>query len=229
MHNVDLATDYVQRAAVRVRAVQVLFEAESWADVVRESQEIVELALRGLLRSCGIDPPRVHNVSDVLVAERQRLPEALQSSVETLTDISRTLRRDCELAFYGTEGPHAFGLLLQEGRRARPARRDAHGRAGPSSRREGVMGLVTRKIRLRGGARRIGGDFGPGFFGQAARTNAARRMALTPGAPLGPTRRRFRAISAHSLAPRSLQASPRPRGCASPDSRQPAGPRESGR
>ncbi|MGD8330784.1 MAG: hypothetical protein PVJ49_15245 [Acidobacteriota bacterium] len=31
--------------------------AQSWAGVVRESQENVELTLRGPLRSCGIDPP----------------------------------------------------------------------------------------------------------------------------------------------------------------------------
>jgi HEPN domain-containing protein len=44
-------------------------DGERSADVVGESQEIVELALKGLLRSCGIDPPRIHDVSDVLVAE----------------------------------------------------------------------------------------------------------------------------------------------------------------
>jgi HEPN domain-containing protein len=41
-------------------------DGERSADVVGESQEIVELALKGLLRSCGIDPPRIHDVSDVL-------------------------------------------------------------------------------------------------------------------------------------------------------------------
>ena len=103
MRNVDLATDYVQRAAVRLRAVEVLFQAQSWADVVRESQEIVELALKGLLRSCGIDPPRIHDVSEVLLAERERLPAPVRDELETLTAISRTLRRDRELAFYGAE------------------------------------------------------------------------------------------------------------------------------
>jgi HEPN domain-containing protein len=41
--------------------------------VVRESQEAVELALKGLLRSCGVEAPRIHDVSDVLLAERERL------------------------------------------------------------------------------------------------------------------------------------------------------------
>jgi hypothetical protein len=88
---------------VRLAAVDVLFDGESWPDVVRESQEVVELALKSLLRSCGIDPPRVHDVSDVLLAERERLPAALQGEVESLADASRELRRDRELAFYGAE------------------------------------------------------------------------------------------------------------------------------
>ena len=42
MRNRDLAADHVRRAAARLGAVDVLFTAQSWADVVRESQEIVE-------------------------------------------------------------------------------------------------------------------------------------------------------------------------------------------
>lgn len=103
MRNRDLAADYVRRADVRLRAVDVLFEAASWADVVRESQEVVELALKGLLRSCGVEAPRIHDVSDVLLAERERLPESLRNEVERLASVSRDLRRDRELAFYGAE------------------------------------------------------------------------------------------------------------------------------
>lgn len=103
MRNTELALDHVWRAGVRLRAVAVLFEAESWADVVRESQEVVELALKGLLRSCGIEAPRLHDVSDILLAERERLPQPVRAEVETLARISRDLRRDRELAFYGAE------------------------------------------------------------------------------------------------------------------------------
>jgi hypothetical protein len=103
MQNRSLASDYVQRAAVRLQALEVLFKAESWADVVREAQEIVELTLKGLLRAYGVDPPRVHDVSDVLLAERERLPSALRDHLQSLADISRELRRDRELAFYGAE------------------------------------------------------------------------------------------------------------------------------
>jgi HEPN domain-containing protein len=103
MRNRELAEDYVRRADVRLKTLDVLFDAESWADVVRESQEIVELALKGLLRTCGIEPPRIHDVSEVLLAERERLPASLRDEVERLAGVSKDLRRDRELAFYGAE------------------------------------------------------------------------------------------------------------------------------
>jgi HEPN domain-containing protein len=101
MRNPELAADYIRRARVRLRALDVLFDGESWADVVRESGEAVELALKALLRAHGVDPPRVHDVSDVLLAERGRLPPGLD--LEPLCEASRRLRRDRELAFYGAE------------------------------------------------------------------------------------------------------------------------------
>lgn len=101
MRNPAMAADHLRRAQARLRAVDVLYEAESWADVVRESQEVVELALKGLLHGVGVDPPRVHDVADVLEAERDRLPPELTGEVERLAAASRSLRRDRELAFYG--------------------------------------------------------------------------------------------------------------------------------
>lgn len=103
MRNRDLAADYVRRATARLSAVDVLFEARSWADVVRESQEVVELGLKGLLRYVGVEAPRIHDVSDVLLAEAARLPKSLRGDVARLAAVSRDLRRDRELAFYGAE------------------------------------------------------------------------------------------------------------------------------
>jgi hypothetical protein len=114
MHNPDLARDYLRRAEVRLEALNVLVEGESWADVVREAQEIVELTLKGLLRSCGIDPPRIHDVSGILLAERERLPGNLQDDVEVLAEASRQLRRDRELAFYGAEDLTPSGFYSEE-------------------------------------------------------------------------------------------------------------------
>ena len=114
MQNPDLAKDYITRAGVRLGTLDLLFEAESWADVVRESQEIVELSLKALLRARGIDPPRVHDVSDILLAEKDRLPKELVGELDRLTSISRTLRRDRELAFYGAEDLTPSGFYSRE-------------------------------------------------------------------------------------------------------------------
>jgi HEPN domain-containing protein len=103
VRNRELAQDYIRRAEVRLAAIEVLFGAKSWADVVGESQESVELALKALLRASGVEPPRIHDVSDVLLAQRSRLPPALRPAAPRLAAISRHLRRDRELAFYGTE------------------------------------------------------------------------------------------------------------------------------
>lgn len=124
MRNRELASDYVRRASVRLRALDVLFDAQSWADVVRESQEVVELALKGLLRHVGLEAPRIHDVSDILLAEAARLPAPIRDELERLTAISRELRRDRELAFYGAEDltpstfySHADAVRARDGAR----------------------------------------------------------------------------------------------------------------
>ena len=103
MHNDSLAADYLLRARHRLKAVEVLMDLGSWADVVRESQEIVEITLKALLRACRVEVPRIHDVSAVVEQNRNLLPQSILSQVDELSAISRSLRRDRELAFYGSE------------------------------------------------------------------------------------------------------------------------------
>lgn len=103
MQNKGLIRDYIERASVRLGAVEYLYSKKAWADTVRESQEVVELALKALLRDCHIDIPRIHDVSSILTEEKKKLPMAVQKDLEKICDISRSLRRDRELAYYGSE------------------------------------------------------------------------------------------------------------------------------
>jgi len=103
MQNRTLAADYIDRARKRLSALNALYKEEAWADVVRESQEVVELALKALLRHFSIEVPRIHDVSGVLENELKRFPAVVQKNVPKYMTISRTLRRDRELAFYGSE------------------------------------------------------------------------------------------------------------------------------
>jgi HEPN domain-containing protein len=103
MHNTELAKDYVIRSEKRLSALKALFKEEAWADVVRESQEVVELALKGLLRSCNVEVPRIHDVSEILIKEESQIPKSIKPEISKLAKISKSLRRDRELAFYGSE------------------------------------------------------------------------------------------------------------------------------
>lgn len=99
----NLVEDYLFRASSRIKILKVLFADKNWADVVRESQEVVELTLKALLRNSAIEVPRIHDVSALLLKQKERLPEAIHENLEQFSKISKTLRRDRELAFYGSE------------------------------------------------------------------------------------------------------------------------------
>ncbi len=103
MQNKSLAYDYIERAHKRISALKALHKESAWADVVRESQEVVELALKGLLRHFHIEVPRIHDVSAILEEEKSRFPSNVQKNLSRYIEISRSLRRDRELAFYGSE------------------------------------------------------------------------------------------------------------------------------
>lgn len=103
MTNPALVRDYLSRAQNRLAALGVFFERRGYADIVRLSQECVELALKSLVRSAGIEPPRDHDVGRVLLEHSERFPESVRADLPRLAEISHNMRRDRELAFYGLE------------------------------------------------------------------------------------------------------------------------------
>lgn len=103
MHNPDLVKDYITRAGHRLKALQVLFDCESYADVVREAQEAIELCLKALLRHHNVEAPRIHDVSQALLENEASFAEAVIPHIKKLAKISKSLRRDRELAYYGSE------------------------------------------------------------------------------------------------------------------------------
>ena len=103
MTNPKLPRDYLIRSRKRLKAIALLLDEEAFPDVVRESQEVVELLLEAVLRSFGIPVPFSHDVSEILEAHASRLPPAAQGHLPRWARISRHLRKDRELAFYGSE------------------------------------------------------------------------------------------------------------------------------
>ena len=103
MKNDILAKGYIERARKRLRILPEYLKLQDYPDVIREAQEVVELALKGLLRYVGVEPPKWHDVSGIIKANLHKMPAIVKENVERICEISKRLRRERELAFYGEE------------------------------------------------------------------------------------------------------------------------------
>ena len=99
----ELSASYLKKAQVRFKALGFYKENEAYSDVVREAQELVELLLKAVLRSVGVEVPKIHDVGRVLEKHRQLLPPVLNDSLGEIKKISKRLRKERELSFYGAE------------------------------------------------------------------------------------------------------------------------------
>ena len=101
MINTTLAQSYLTKSRLRLGILKYLLDAGGYSDVVREAQEIVELALKGMLRQVGVEPPKWHDVGPLLLEHRSRFPPEVADELDALAAISKWLRREREFAFYG--------------------------------------------------------------------------------------------------------------------------------
>jgi HEPN domain-containing protein len=99
--NASLAQSYLIKARVRLTILPVLLDAEAYSDVVREAQELVELALKGMLRQAGVEPPHWHDVGGLVRQHADRFPAADMGDIDRLARVSAWLRKEREFAFYG--------------------------------------------------------------------------------------------------------------------------------
>ncbi len=101
MTNESLARAYLSKAQSRLRMLAFLQQEEAWSDVVREAQEVVELALKGMLRQVGVEPPHWHDVGEILRQYRARYDDAVAAEIDRLAAASGWLRKEREFSFYG--------------------------------------------------------------------------------------------------------------------------------
>ena len=101
MTNKTLAQSYMRKALDRLDILDLLFKKGAFSDVVREAQKIVELSLKGMLRFVGIEPPKFHDVGGLLLEHKDKFPQDISRHLERLAVISKKLRKERELAFYG--------------------------------------------------------------------------------------------------------------------------------
>jgi hypothetical protein len=103
MTNSSLARSYLKKARVRLGLLVLLQKKGAYSDVVREAQEIVELALKGMLRQIGVEPPKWHDVGKLLLKYRDRFEARVSARLERIARASDWLRGERELSFYGDE------------------------------------------------------------------------------------------------------------------------------
>ncbi|MEW6523678.1 MAG: HEPN domain-containing protein [Bacillota bacterium] len=101
MNNVTLAKSYLEKAKVRLKVLHLLMQEEAYSDVIREAQEAVELALKGMLRHIGVEPPKQHDVGYLLLEYSHKLPAEIVPNLQAIVSISRWLRKEREFSFYG--------------------------------------------------------------------------------------------------------------------------------
>lgn len=99
----DLPAAYLKKSRSRLKALKVLYQDKAYSDVVRESQEIVELCSKGILRLALIDPPHRHDVAEELLQAVPQLGKKHAKALEELARGNHWLRREREMAFYGAD------------------------------------------------------------------------------------------------------------------------------
>lgn len=99
----NLPEAYLKKCQSRLRALQVLISDENFSDVVRESQEIMELCSKAVLRIALIDPPHRHDVASELLLAKPALPKGVHEAIDEMVTANHWLRREREISFYGAE------------------------------------------------------------------------------------------------------------------------------
>ena len=103
MKLVEMAEAYLRQASFRLRYAGDALRAGNHPYALRLSQECVELSLKAALRLVGIEYPKVHDVSGVLMDHADRFPDWFRERLEFMAETSATLAAKREIAFYGGE------------------------------------------------------------------------------------------------------------------------------
>lgn len=103
MNPSDALERMLSQASIIIQEAEYLQEKKAWNMVVRRSQESVELALKCALLWARIEVHRIHDVGPILKEYANRYPAPFRSKIPHLASISRLLRAEREISFYGDE------------------------------------------------------------------------------------------------------------------------------
>jgi len=98
-----VARSYLRQAKARLEDAKEALPEANHPYAVRLSQECVELSLKAVLKAVGIEYPKIHDVSDMLMEVRERFPEWFRAEVDFLRESSKILVKKREISLYGGE------------------------------------------------------------------------------------------------------------------------------
>lgn len=125
MRSLRVARSFLRQAEARLEDAEDARGEGNHPYAVRLSQECVELSLKAVLKSVGIEYPKVHEVSYVLEEILERFPGWFQSEIGYMAESSRLLFKKREPSLYGDED----ALLPPNGVMSEEDARDATQRA----------------------------------------------------------------------------------------------------
>jgi len=103
MSLLEYAKALLDEADVRLKSAKIFLEEGKYPYVVRQSQECVELSLKAVLRVAGIEYPKQHEVSDLLLEKKQLYPSWITDELTEVSKISKELMRKRMPSMYGEE------------------------------------------------------------------------------------------------------------------------------
>ena len=105
MNTREMAEEYLKKADRYFNEAINAHSEEDFSTAIRRCQESVELAIKAVLRLCGIEYPRKHDVSDLLdkLSDLQDIPDYFKESIPTLKQTMQRLSQLRGPAMYGDE------------------------------------------------------------------------------------------------------------------------------
>ena len=93
MELLKIAKAYLSQAEARLKDAKEALADGIYPYAVRLSRKCVEKSLKAVLKAVGIEYPKVHDVSDVLVDVKERFPEWFRAELQFLCQSSKALAR----------------------------------------------------------------------------------------------------------------------------------------
>ncbi|MEM2122933.1 MAG: HEPN domain-containing protein [Candidatus Bathyarchaeia archaeon] len=118
---VKIAKAYLRQAESRLKDAEEAFKESNHPYCLKLSQECVELSLKASLKLVGIEYPKIHDVSEILIRVRERFPEWFEGNIDEMSEASKTLTSKREIAFYGSEEEYSMPEEIIGGKEAEDA------------------------------------------------------------------------------------------------------------